>query len=163
MPRRPPVPAELEREVLIEAGHRCAIHTCRQTPLELAHIVPWSKCRDHTYDNLIALCPTCHTRFDKGEIDRKSMLEYKARLLLYSGRFTTFEFRLLKKIKGTANTEIWLLEDFAIMIDGLLEGGLLDDTGQSKPLGTDAEPARKLYRLTTVGRSFVDKFIEARP
>jgi 5-methylcytosine-specific restriction endonuclease McrA len=43
-------------------------------PVEIAHIVPWEKVKEHTFDNLIVLCPTCHTRFDKGEIDRKSML-----------------------------------------------------------------------------------------
>ena len=30
---RPKIPAELKRRVLCEAGHRCAIHTCRQTIL----------------------------------------------------------------------------------------------------------------------------------
>ena len=73
MAKRPPIPAELERAVLIECGHRCAIPTCRQVPVELAHIIPWSRCKAHTFDNLIALCPTCHTRYDHGEIDRKSM------------------------------------------------------------------------------------------
>lgn len=36
--------------------------------------------RDHKFGNLIALCPNCHTRYDKGEIDRKAMFMYKARL-----------------------------------------------------------------------------------
>ena len=66
---RQTIPRQLEREVLMEAGHRCAIPTCRQTPVEIAHIVPWEQIQEHTFDNLIALCPTCHTRYDKGEID----------------------------------------------------------------------------------------------
>src|SRR5437588_719861 len=82
MAKRPPIPADLERAVLIESGHRCAIPTCRQVPVELAHIIPWSKCKTHSLDNLIALCPTCHTRYDEGVIDRKSMLTYKLNLLL---------------------------------------------------------------------------------
>jgi hypothetical protein len=36
----------------------------------------------HDFENLIALCPTCHTRYDKREIDRKSMLLYKAQLAI---------------------------------------------------------------------------------
>jgi 5-methylcytosine-specific restriction endonuclease McrA len=71
---RPAIPAALKRQILVEAGHRCAIPVCRQVPVEIAHIVPWEKVKEHTFDNLIVLCPTCHTRFDKGEIDRKSML-----------------------------------------------------------------------------------------
>jgi hypothetical protein len=39
MAERPPVPAELERALLLEAGHRCAIPTCRAIgPLQLEHI-----------------------------------------------------------------------------------------------------------------------------
>jgi hypothetical protein len=77
---RPDIPAELKRAVLVEAGHRCAIPSCRATTTEIAHISPWRDQRVHKFENLIALCPNCHTRFDAGEIDRKSMLMYKARL-----------------------------------------------------------------------------------
>lgn len=72
--------AELRRAVLVEAGHRCAIPTCRYPKVDLHHIVPWEQCGTHDYDNLIALCPNCHDRADRGEIDRKSLRMYKARL-----------------------------------------------------------------------------------
>jgi HNH endonuclease len=75
--QRPPIRRTLARQVLVEAGHRCAIPTCRATTTEIAHIDPWAKVREHTFDNLIVLCPTCHARYDKGEIDRQSMLMYK--------------------------------------------------------------------------------------
>lgn len=77
---RPTIPAELRRRVLVEAGHRCAIHTCRHTDVDVHHIEPWSKCREHRFENLIALCPNCHRRADLREIDRKSLHMYKARL-----------------------------------------------------------------------------------
>ena len=80
MPNRPAIPMELQRRVKVEAGHKCAIPACGNTTIELAHIEPWSKARTHEFHNLIALCPTCHTRYDKGEIDRKSMEMYKAAL-----------------------------------------------------------------------------------
>ncbi|MEV5317116.1 HNH endonuclease signature motif containing protein [Streptomyces sp. NPDC052687] len=79
---RPAVPRELERRLLVEAGHRCAIPACRSTPVELAHIVPWAKVQEHTFDNMIALCPTCHTRYDNGHIDRRAMFQYKTNLRL---------------------------------------------------------------------------------
>ncbi|MBI5175419.1 MAG: DUF3298 domain-containing protein [Candidatus Melainabacteria bacterium] len=78
---RPPIPKAIQRAVLIEAGHRCAIHTCRYTNVEIHHICPWEQCQEHRFENLIALCPNCHDRADKGEIDRKSLLFYKARLM----------------------------------------------------------------------------------
>ena len=79
---RPKIPAELKRRVLCEAGHRCAIHTCRQIEVEIHHIVPWSKCQEHKYENLIALCPNCHKMAEKGDIDRKALRIYKANLPL---------------------------------------------------------------------------------
>ncbi|MFD9879993.1 HNH endonuclease [Streptomyces alboflavus] len=93
---RPDIPMSLRRAALVEAGHRCAIPTCRQTPVELAHITPWVKVRKHAFENLIALCPTCHTRFDRGDIDRRSMLQYKVNLEVMNSRYTDFEQQLLR-------------------------------------------------------------------
>lgn len=80
MSSRQAVPAELKRRVLVEAGHRCAIHTCRYPVVDIHHIIPWEQCKEHSYDNLIALCPNCHRRADAGEVDRKALRMYKARL-----------------------------------------------------------------------------------
>lgn len=77
---RPPIPAEMRRAVLIEAGHRCAIHTCRHPEVDVHHIEQWSRVQEHRLENLIALCPNCHRRADRGEIDRLALIQYKARL-----------------------------------------------------------------------------------
>ncbi|MEV0673627.1 HNH endonuclease signature motif containing protein [Mycobacterium sp. NPDC050441] len=90
------MPAAVKRAVLIEAGHRCAIPTCRQAPVEIAHIEPWSTVKAHAVENLIALCPTCHTRYDNGDIDRISMRQYKANLAILNNRYTETERQLLR-------------------------------------------------------------------
>lgn len=77
---RPQIPAELKRRVLLEAGHRCAIPTCKFPDVDIHHIVPWAKVKEHNFNNLIALCPNCHRRAHNGEIDKKSLFQYKARL-----------------------------------------------------------------------------------
>jgi predicted restriction endonuclease len=77
---RPALPAELRRQVSVESGHRCAIPTCKNPDFDVHHIVPWEKCQEHDFENLIALCPNCHRRADRGEIDRKSLLLYKQQL-----------------------------------------------------------------------------------
>jgi len=77
---RPAIPAEISRAVLVEAGHRCAIPRCGATELDVHHIVPWETCQRHEYANLIALCPVCHRRAHKGDIDRKALFQYKAAL-----------------------------------------------------------------------------------
>ena len=65
--------------------------TCRSVPVEIAHIVPWTK-------NLIALCPTCHAPYDKGDIDRKAMRQYKANLSVMHGRYGDVEQRVFRLI-----------------------------------------------------------------
>lgn len=81
---RPAVPRKLDRRLRVEAGHRCAIPTCRVPILEIAHIQRWEEVRQHEFENMIALCPNCHTLFDRGHIDRLSMLQYKANLSPFS-------------------------------------------------------------------------------
>ena len=76
-PRRA-ILAEVRRAVLIEAGHRCAIQTCRSAAdVDIHHIVPWAESHSHAPENLVALCPNCHRRADRGEIDRRSLRKYK--------------------------------------------------------------------------------------
>lgn len=78
MSRRPAIPVDVQRDLMIECGHRCA---CCGEPvaLERAHIVPWHESRDHNPDNLIVLCATCHTRSHDEMWDRKTLQKYKQR------------------------------------------------------------------------------------
>jgi len=98
MASRPAIPAELRRKVLVEAGHRCAIPTCRHIHVEIHHIIPWEHCKEHKYENLIALCPNCHTRVHKGDIDRKSLKIYKANLRFIHDKFSQLEIDILFKL-----------------------------------------------------------------
>lgn len=92
---RPPIPADLKRRVLVEAGHRCSIPTCRQIICEVHHIVEWSEVKEHKYENLICLCANCHTLAHSGKIDRKSLRLYKHNLGLLHDKYTHFEIDLL--------------------------------------------------------------------
>lgn len=100
MPDRDKIPSELKRRVLMEAGHRCAIPTCRHPTTEIAHIVPYTQVREHKLLNLIALCPNCHTRYDRGEIDRVSMRLYKRKLVFLSDRYSRYELAVLHALRS---------------------------------------------------------------
>src|SRR5713101_1188025 len=76
---RSAIPANMRRKVLVEAGHRCAIPHCGSTEIDVHHIIPWETCQEHSPENLIALCPNCHRRAHKEEIDRKALIIYKLR------------------------------------------------------------------------------------
>lgn len=166
MPDRPPIPRPLEREVLVEAGHRCAIPTCRSVPVEIAHIVPWNKVKEHTFDNLIALCPTCHTRYDKGDIDRQSMLRYKANLSVLGGRYGDVEQRVLQSFAENENADTIVLPAlFDVLLMNLLKDGMLVNGGSGGAVisvgGINSSPV--YYRLTPNGRQFIHRWLAAEP
>src|SRR5258707_3569687 len=156
---RPAIPRQLERDVLVEAGHRCAIPRCKQTPVEIAHIIPWETVQEHTFNNLIALCPNCHERYDKGhEIDRKAMVQYKANLSVINQRYGDLEKRVLEYFAEHPNEDcIWLPSSFEILLRYLLKDGLLVDAigkGFSINISIRDTFSRKRYNLTPEGKEF---------
>jgi HNH endonuclease len=48
--------------------------------LKSTTIEPWRESQKHRFEDLIALCLNCHQMADRGEVDRKSLRLYKARL-----------------------------------------------------------------------------------
>ncbi|MBF0121416.1 MAG: HNH endonuclease [Desulfobacterales bacterium] len=100
MLNRPNIPMEIKRRILMEAGYRCAIPTCRFPLAENAHIFSWSESKDHSYENLIALCPNCHTLFDSGKIDRLAIIAYKKKLMFLNDVYSRFELDVLDYLKN---------------------------------------------------------------
>jgi len=76
MSDRPPIPIDIQREVLFQARHRCAV-CCEPTPLEKAHIIPWCKTQDHSEPNLVAFCANCHGRADTENWGEAVLRKYK--------------------------------------------------------------------------------------
>lgn len=162
---RPSIPRPLERSVLVEAGHRCAIPQCRQTPVELAHIKPWAEVKTHTFDNLIALCPTCHTRYDQGEIDRLAMLQYKANLSVMNGRYGDLEQRVLRVFADQPGaTQLNLPGGLEILLMYLIQDGLLAKMVNAGPrVEIMGVPSQEFYVLTNEGRAFINRWLAAEP
>ena len=165
---RPPIPRELHRRVLIEAGHRCAIPTCRTTTTEIAHIVPWATCREHDFEDLIALCPNCHTRYDRGEIDRKSMRIYKANLGILTARYSDFERRILDELaQHPGNSAVRLPVGYRPLLSYLIRDGLLTEPHLDTTIGhafSGNIPMMGVeqYELTTSGRELLASYASAR-
>src|ERR1039457_610928 len=76
MSERPPILVPVIRQVLHESCHRCAVCGFGLS-IELAHIIPWRKTQDHSPENLIALCATCHEMADKQKWNSKDFEAYK--------------------------------------------------------------------------------------
>lgn len=165
---RPAIPAELKRAVLVEAGHRCAIPTCRAETTEIAHIVPWEKVKEHTFDNLIALCPTCHTRYDVGQdIDRKAMLQYKANLGLLTSRYGDLERRFLEALAAEPSSSgVILPGGMTLMMKHLLDDGMVvigENSGGSMGIAGVMVPAFQTYVVTAKGHRLVQRWVDASP
>ena len=160
--RRTHMETALRRAVFVEAGHRCAIPTCRGTSaLEIAHIQPWSETRKHEFANLIVLCVVCHTRYDRKEIDRKAMLQYKANLGLLNSRYGDFERRLLHLFAKNPSTLVTMIPTgHGIHLMYLLEDGHLVNTHRLRWTSNDLAEGRlpmEEYALTETGRILVDR------
>ena len=112
--------------------------------------------KEHRFENLIALCPTCHTRYDKGEIDRKSMRTYKLNLLLVHSRYGDLEQRVIRMfVKDRTTDEFWWFADMEILLIYLLDDGLLEETGYTRQAGGLAQ---KQYKLTKKGQAYVGQW-----
>ena len=153
------IPASLKRAILVEAGHRCAIPTCRFPTTEIAHIVPYAEVQDHKFTNLIALCPNCHTRYDAGEIDRKSIVIYKRKLAFLTDRYSKFELNLLDVLRLNGKACVYgtvIVKN--ILDDGLIVNGLTIATFDYKD-GTK-EVNGFVAILTDKGRAFLASWID---
>ena len=154
---RPPIPAEIRRRVLVEAGHRCAIPTCRHIEVDIHHIVAWAQCKAHEYDNLIALCPNCHRRADGGKIDRKSLRLYKLNLRFAHDKYSQLEmdvlFELNKLPPGHGMPWVGYM---LIMLKRLLDSGFIgvQEMGASISIGP-IKTTPDLIGITQKGRAFV--------
>ena len=74
--------------VLTESGYRCAVPTCRQIlALDMHHIWEVSAGGSDDPSNLIALCPTCHGLYHRGNIRSESIYIYKSMLVAITRAF----------------------------------------------------------------------------
>jgi hypothetical protein len=120
---RAAIPQDLKRRILVEAGHRCAIPTCRMSNPEIAHIIPYCEDQEYKYENLIALCPNCHARADRGEIDRKSLRMYKRIIQRLTDRYERFELTVLDELRQ--GHPVILAGNMTLLIKNLLDEELV--------------------------------------
>lgn len=122
-PRRRRIPVDTKVAVLTEAGYRCAVPTCRGIlALDLHHIVEVAEDGDNGLGNLVALCPTCHALFHRGEIRRESIAAWKGMLVSLGHAFDEDSIDLLLFIDV-------LGDSLPVSLDGLLRFARLVASG----------------------------------
>jgi hypothetical protein len=144
-----------KRMALVEAGHRCAIPTCRHPTSEIAHIEPESESHDDSFENLIALCPKCQ----KKEIDAQSMRMYKRNLEILNSRYSDFERRVFDQIAETDRRSFIVEAGLEIPLLHAVNDGLLKRV-ELAPVGIRrGEPTQYKYEVTDEGLDFVNRYI----
>jgi hypothetical protein len=149
------VPIARKRMVLVEAGHRCAIPTCRHRTTEIAHIVPESEGHDDTFQNLIALCPSCQ----KKVIDRQSILMYKRNLGILNSRYSDFERRVFDQIAETDRRSFIVEAGLEIPLLNAVNDGLLKRVELAPVAIQRGEQTDYKYEVTDEGLDFVNRYI----
>jgi HNH endonuclease len=166
---RDTIPVDVKRAVLVEAGHRCAIPTCRATTTEIAHIIPWAETQDSAFVNLIALCPNCHTRFDqKKEIDRLSIKMYKHNLGILNNRYGEFERRLFGVLAVSGERVFVVGAGGDLLVANAVNDGFFEDKNV-EGVGLDISgsngfrknfPMSFTYWVTDAGVDFIKRYAE---
>jgi hypothetical protein len=109
---------------------------------------------------MIALCPNCHRRHHRGEIDKGSLRIYKANLSVVNSRYSDYERRVLDMFAERPDADTISLSGADFHLLYLLSDCLLEDIGPGgvSILAGGTELAPKRYRLTDRGREFVDRW-----
>jgi hypothetical protein len=67
-PKRPAVKATVKRDLISEAGGKCANPGCANRLIEIHHIHEWHIVKQHDPDHMIAICPSCHDSVTRGDL-----------------------------------------------------------------------------------------------
>lgn len=94
---------DIKRRLYAESMGRCMNPACKKELftnngdiIEKAHIIPYCDNVDNSYENLIILCPNCHTNFDKNfafkkdEVKQWKNIRAKELDLFFSIRYSSF-------------------------------------------------------------------------
>lgn len=132
MPQKPtrtrkPISVVLRREVLIEAGYRCAVPTCRGIlALDLHHIVAVEEDGPNALSNLVALCPTCHALYTRGTISPEAISAWKTMLVALSHAFDTETISHLLFLQQTQTDDVWVTGDGMLRFSHLIAADLAE-------------------------------------
>ncbi|RCW48145.1 HNH endonuclease signature motif containing protein [Halanaerobium sp. ST460_2HS_T2] len=79
MAKRKSVPIKIKRQIIKEAGNKCANPGCNNYRTHLHHIKEWATYETHDKDFMIAICPSCHDAVHYGnlKIDDETLLRWK--------------------------------------------------------------------------------------
>ncbi len=153
--RRASIPSSVRRAVLIEAGYRCAVPSCRTLiTLDIHHIVEVREDGGNTLGNLLALCPNCHALFTRGEITREAIESWKGVLVALNQAFDKETVSFLVFLGTPEARNLVVSGDGVLRFAHLVGAGLA--TCQLKWSDQGSFDQRLSVQLTDKGRRLLD-------
>jgi len=154
--KRENISMDTKREVLHQAGYKCGNPACRSIlTIDIHHMVPIAEGGPDTPDNLLALCPNCHSLHHKGVIPIESIRAWKMLLLAMNEAYNRESIDQLAALESVG--QVYVSGDGLLSCAGLVAGKLLTVTpwGMAVSGGTQFQTQVPYYRLTLTDRGRV--------
>jgi len=153
------VSVSVRQLVLHEAGYKCANPCCRHPlTLEVHHLYYTSEGGANSSDNLLPLCPLCHTYHHKGDIPTESLRAWKMLLVSLNEAFDRQSVDILLTLAQLGRIE-WITGDGLPSYASLVAANLISLKQQwHVTWGVGRSTQQQLYaaRLTEKGQLFVE-------
>lgn len=150
---RKPIPKQTQLTVLTESGWRCAVPTCRTIlALDLHHLDEVSESGSDDPANLLALCPTCHALYHRGDVSREALYTYKAILVALGQAFDVTTVDQLLFLGVVRDRPLQLQGEGVLSFMRLISAGLADFRNTGKDMGVEFYSVT----LTDKGKALVD-------
>jgi hypothetical protein len=155
MTTRKKIPLDIRKLVLHEGGYLCGNPVCR-TPLtlDIHHLDPVSNGGSDAPDNLLALCPNCHTSHHYGRIPAESLRAWKMLLLALNEAFDRKSVDILLALHRLG--DLTVTGDGLLNCSPLLASGLAEVRVQVKGLASGHGADLFKLVLSEKGKKFVE-------
>jgi hypothetical protein len=164
--QRKALPPATRMGVLHEAGYKCSNPACRMViTLDFHHIEYVAEGGGDSQDNLLALCPNCHSLHHKGHIPRQSLRAWKFLLLALNEGFDRRSVDTLLALDVLGGVMVW--GDGLLGCAALVASGLVDVDEKAELIERDSvffgphkerQVAKYWVKLSTKGHTFVQSW-----
>lgn len=160
--------------MLIEAGYKCGSPICRQIiTLQIHHIVWVKDGGENTPDNLLALCPNCHSLHTQGYIPEAAIKTWKQLLVsLNDANRGTADLLLvlyneekrIEKNEKDSLSSFRFTGDSLPAIASLITSGILEISKRYRGAGHFASTLPSFeVKITEKGNNLVEAWLEGNP